>query len=162
MLALEHSNTGNGTIVQEVEDLNKRCAIRISLEAIDTGLSQSVAVDEVINLISRDPTNEKLPCAFIGAALSAVSISTAIITGLRGLPHISPISTSTQLDDSSQFPLFGRTVPRDSVTAILYLRYELGVKHLGVLHVNDAYGNAYVCSGIAIGSGEVCSRHGSA
>lgn len=146
LLAMEHLNTGNGTIVQEVEGLNDRCDIRFTGRMLDSALSQTEAVDQVITLISEDQLSPKLPCAVIGAARSAVSIPTSIITGLRGFPQISPISTSTQLDDASQFPLFGRTLPSDSGTAIpaiLYLRYELGVKHLAILHVNDAYGNAY-------------------
>jgi hypothetical protein len=146
LLAVQHLNTGNGTIVQQVEGLNARCDIRFTTETFDTGLSQIEAVDHIINLISRQPVEEQLPCALIGAARSAVSIPTSIITGLRGYPQISPISTSTQLEDTSQFQLFGRTIPSDAgtaVPAILYLRYELGVKHLAVLHVNDAYGNSY-------------------
>ena len=162
LLAVEHLNTRNSTLVEEIGDVfgsmdNQKCPIKFTLQAYDSSLSQIEAVDHMINLISIDPTatasgnadEEKsslLPSAFIGAARSAVSIPTSIITGLRGFPQISPISTSTQLDDKLQFPLFGRTIPSDAGTAIpaiLYLRYKLNVKHLAVLHVNDAYGNAY-------------------
>lgn len=148
LLAAQHLNTGNGTIVKQVEGLNERCKIRFTTEMLDSGQSQVVAVDHVINAISRTPdaVDEQIPGAFVGVARSAVSIPTSIITGLRGFAQISPISTSTQLDDPTQFRLFGRTIPSDAGTAIpaiLYLYQQLGVKHLAVLHVNDAYGNAY-------------------
>ena len=148
LLAMEHLNTSNGTIVKELEGLSESCPITFTAEILDSALSQTIAVNHVVQLISGDleSSNKGKPCAMIGAARSAVSIPTSILTGLQGIPQISPISTSTQLEDVSSFPLFGRTIPSDAGTAIpaiLYLRYELGVKHLAVLHVNDAYGNAY-------------------
>jgi hypothetical protein len=145
LLAVQHLNTGNGTIVQQVEGLNERCDIRFTTETFDTGFSQIEAVDHITNILSRE-AKEQLPCAFIGAARSAVSIPTSIITGLGGYPQISPSSTSEQLEETKQFQLFGRTIPSDAGTAeaaIKYLRHELGVKHLAVLHVNDAYGSSY-------------------
>ncbi len=90
-------------------------------------------MDHINNIFSREPVVEQLPCAFIGATRSAVSIPTSIITGLRGYPQISPISTSTQLEETTQFQLFGRTIPSDAgtaVPAILYLRHELGVNNM--------------------------------
>ena len=146
LLAAQHLNSGDGTIVSALEGLNDRCNIRFTAEFLDTELSQVTAVDSVIHLVSRDPATELLPCAFVGAARSAVSIPTSIITGLYNFPQISPKSTSKQLDDTTQHPLFGRMIPSDdgtAIPAILYLRYRLNVKHLAVVHVNDSYGNAY-------------------
>jgi hypothetical protein len=146
LLAVQHLNTGNGTIVQQVEGLNERCDIRFTTETFDTGQSANKAADHIVNILSRESPEEQLPTAFIGAGRSAVSIPTSIITGLRGYPQISPISTSAQLEDTSLFRLFGRTIPTDAGTAIAaikYLHYELEVKHLAVVYVNDAYGNSY-------------------
>lgn len=49
------------------------------------------------------------------------------------------------LDDKSQYPLFARTIPNDEGTAVpLVIKLkEWGVKYLAVLHVDDAYGNAF-------------------
>lgn len=146
MLAIEHLNTGNGTIVQEVEGLDQRCPMKFTAEIFESSYSRIEAVDTVIDLVSRQPGIERLPCAFLGARWSSVSIPSSTVTGLKGYPQISPISTSGTLDDKGQFPLFGRTIPSDAgtaVPAILYLRYQLGVKHLAIVHVNDAYGDAY-------------------
>jgi hypothetical protein len=146
MLAVEHLNTGNGTLVKEIQDLNQRCPIKFTAEIFDSGLSQIETVDHVIHLLSRAPGTEQRPCALLGAARSAVSIPSSMISSLKGYPQISPISTSSSLDDARKFPLFGRTIPSDAGTAIpaiLYLRYELGVKHLAVMYVNDEYGDAY-------------------
>jgi ABC-type branched-subunit amino acid transport system substrate-binding protein len=74
-----------------------------------------------------------------------VSIPTSIITGLKGYPQFSPVSTSSKLDDKSQFPLFGRLVPSDDGTtfaAVMYLK-KLNANNFAILHTNDAYGNAY-------------------
>lgn len=145
-LAAQHLNTGNGTIVQAVKGLHERCDIRFTAELFDTELSQSTAVDQVISLVEREPAVEQLPCAYIGAGRSAVSIPTSIITGLNNFVQLNLSSTSKQLDDTNQHPLFGRVIPSDdgtAVPAILYLRERLNVKHLVIVHINDAYGNAY-------------------
>lgn len=60
---------------------------------------------------------------------------------------ILPGSTSADLDDTSQYPLFARTVPNDAGTAIPIIHYfntVLKANHLVVVNVNDAYGNAFV------------------
>ena len=55
MLAIEHLNTGNGTLVPELEGLDQRCPIKFTAEIFDSAYSQTDAVDTVINLISRQP-----------------------------------------------------------------------------------------------------------
>jgi hypothetical protein len=152
-LAIEHLNTRNSTLVREIDTYMDGCPIQFTIEALDTGQSESIAVNHVINAVGR-PSN--LPSVFLGTSRSATAIPTSIITGLKGYPQISPIATSTQLDDKTQFPLFGRTVPSDAgtaVPAVLYLRYELGITHLAVLHVNDSYGNAYA-AGLQLAAAE--------
>ena len=146
LMAVEHLNTGNGTLVDKVEGLDQRCSIKFTAEIFDSSYSQSEAVDKIITLISRQHGLQQIPTAFLGARWSSVSIPTSTVSGLKGYPQLSPISTSAKLDDKSLFPLFGRPIPSDaatSVPAIKYLRYELGVKHLAIVHVNDAYGDAY-------------------
>ena len=146
-LAAQHLNTGDGSIVPEVGGLSDRCNIRFTTEMQDTELQESIAVDQTIDLTDRSTADgERLPCAILGAARSAVSIPTSIISGLRGYPQFSPISTSAALDDTAQYPLFGRTIPSDDGTAVpfvLYMRNVLNVKYLGVLNVDDAYGRAF-------------------
>ena len=64
---------------------------------------------------------------------------------MRGYPQISAFSTSPVLDDAQNYPLFGRTIPADdgiAVPIILHLQ-SLGVRYLGVVYVNDAYGAGF-------------------
>ena len=147
-LALHHLNTGDGSVVPQLEGIHERCPIRFTMKMADTQFSEGVALQHVVDSIQSDITKgETKPCAFLGAYRSAVSIPTSLVTGLFDYPQISGASTSADLDDGSQFPLFGRTVPSDDGTAvpiILYLREVLNVRHLAVINVNDAYGNAYV------------------
>lgn len=146
-LAIEHLNTGNGRLVPEVEGLSDRCKIRFTIEYADTQYTPSVAVNHVVNVTSRIPGLERLPCAFVGAYRSAESIPTSMLTGMWNYPQISGASTSADLDDKNQYPLFGRTIPSDHGNAvpIIQFMYEaLGIKHLAVLNVNDAYGNSFV------------------
>lgn len=145
-LALQHLNTGDGSIVREVGGLNQRCNIRFTLELADDQFEGGVALEHVVVQTSRSLPNQK-PCAFIGARRSAVSIPMSIVTGLFDYPQVSGASTSIELDDKSQYPLFGRTVPSDAGNAIpiiLYMHQVLKLKHLAVINVNDAFGNALV------------------
>ena len=148
-LAAHHLNTGDGTIVPEIERLNERCNIRFTTEFADTEYSAGTVLNHVVDQSNREPNSpeERLPCAFIGAMRSSISIPMSIVTGIFGYPQISGSSTSVDLDDTAQFPLFGRTIPSDqgnAVPIIMYLRNQLNIQHLTVINVNDAYGNAYV------------------
>ncbi len=139
-LAIHHLNTGDGSIVPQVAGLHEKCPIRFTMMTADTAYTPGVALKHVVEQTGK-------ACAFIGAYRSAVSMPMAIVTGLLGYPQVSPGSTSADLDDRSQYPLFGRTLPSDAgnaVPLVLYLRNALQIKNLAVINVNDAYGNAYV------------------
>mmetsp|Transcript_28701 Transcript_28701/g.53060 ORF Transcript_28701/g.53060 Transcript_28701/m.53060 type:complete len:899 (-) Transcript_28701:897-3593(-) len=144
-LAMEHLNTGNGELVPELNGINQRCPLRFTTKAFDTEMQQSVGVNHIITLTDRSRTQELLPSAILGAASSKVSIPTSIISGLRGFPQVSPSSTSAALDDKSQYKLFGRTIPNDDGTAIPLVEKltSWNVRYIAVLHVDDAYGNAF-------------------
>lgn len=149
VLAAHHLNTGDASIVPELDGLNKRCPIRFTTEFADTEFEGGPTLKKVVEQTSREPgsPSERLPCAFIGAYRSAVSIPMSIVTGILGYPQLSGASTSAALDDKSQYPLFGRTLPSDAGNAIpliIYLRQVMQIKHLSVINVNDSYGNAYV------------------
>jgi serine/threonine protein kinase len=147
-LAIHHLNVGDGSIVPQVSGLNNRCKVRFTTEFADTEYQGGVALKHVVAQTSRLPgTSERIPCAFMGAYRSSVSIPTSIVTGVLGYPQVSSGSTSADLDDVSQYPLFARTLPSDAGTTvpiILYIRNVLQVSHLAVINVNDAYGNAFV------------------
>ena len=152
-LAAHHLNVGDSSIVPELEGLPNRCPIRFTTEFADTEYSGGVSLNHLVEQTGRDPTTDNViesppnPCAFIGAYRSAVSIPTSIVTGLLGYPQISPASTSADLDDETQYPLFGRTVPSDAgnaVPIIRFMREVLNIQHLAIVNVNDAYGNAFV------------------
>ena len=159
MLAVQHLNTGDGSIVKEVEGLPDKCTIKFSLEFLDTEFDAGTALNKVISRINNphELQNQSAcsddhfvpPCAFLGAHRSAISAPTSIITGLREYPQVSGASTSTDLDDKSQYKKFARTIPSDGGTAealILYLQQELGLTKLAIININDTYGNAYARS----------------
>ena len=147
-LAANHLNVGDGSVVPEVSGLNQRCGVRFTTEFADTEYQGGVSLGHIVEQTNREPgTPERIPCAFLGASRSAVSIPTSIVTGLLGYPQVSASSTSADLDDVSQYPLFARTVPSDrgnAVPIIMYLRNVLEIKNLAVVNVNDSYGNNFV------------------
>ncbi|CAB9527432.1 Ephrin type-B receptor 3 (Fragment) [Seminavis robusta] len=147
-MAVAHLNSGDGSIVPEVEGLNDRCNVRFTAEMTDSMFQGGQVVNQVVDQVNREPSSEKpIPCAFLGAYSSAVSVPMSIVTGLFGYPQVSGFSTSPELDDSSQYPMFARSIPGDdgnAVPVIIYLTTVLKLEHVAVVNVNDAYGNAYV------------------
>lgn len=101
-LAAHHLNTGDGRVVPQVEDLNKRCPVRFTVEYVDTEYLPSKAINEAIRLTDRNTHEQPLLCTFLGAKRSYVSAPTSVITGLRKYPQISPWSTMPTLDDKSK------------------------------------------------------------
>jgi hypothetical protein len=141
-LAAHQLNVGDGSIVSEVAE-TRDCPVNFSVEFFDTQLSEGPALKQAIELISR---RERKPCVIVGAVRSAVSIPMSILTGMQGYPQLSGFSTSADLDDKNQYPLFGRTIPSDfgnAIPIILYFSQNLNMKHLAVLHINDEYGNFF-------------------
>ncbi|KAL7547884.1 hypothetical protein ACHAWF_011155 [Thalassiosira exigua] len=144
MLAAHHFNNGVGDVVREATDVHERCPVRLSMEdARDSESLQTVAVDRFGKRMIEDP--DRPPAALLGAWRSAVSVPLAILSGAYRVPQISPLSTSTELDDTSVYRYFGRLIPSDSGTAVAVIDYFTGldVRHFGMLYVNDPYGSGF-------------------
>jgi len=143
-LALDMLNRGDGSVVSEVQGLNDRCPIRFTGEVMDTGLNPAHSIGLVSDVLSRQTTTTRSQppevCAFIGSSLSSVTLPTALLTGVAGRPHLSPWSTSSQLDDRTAYPLFGRLITSEKGLAAPYVLYlqSQQVRHLGVVHWNDS------------------------
>ena len=160
-LAAHHLNTGDGSVVKAVGGLNERCNVRFNLQSFETSWSQIQGVNQVIEMTEIDTDQDvveadgqvrqqqpkkRLPCAILGAVMSGVSMPTAIISGLKGYLQISPLSTTDSLNDRVQYPLFARTIPAASSSAIIVVKYVsevLHAKHLAVLHTNDPEGSSF-------------------
>ena len=150
LLALEHLNTGNGTIIPQVQGLNERCNIRFTTQALDTYFSPNVAVNHAISLMTQQQQNTNninnsplSPCLFLGALSSSSSIALSIMASTQQIPVWSPLSTSNALDSKEQHPLFGRYILSGAdlmVCVVRFFREVLNVKHLAVLHMNNDYG----------------------
>lgn len=69
-LAMEHLNTGNGSIVPEVEGIDARCPMRFTTQSYDTKAQQSVGVEHMVALTDRRNLEHLLPCAILGASES--------------------------------------------------------------------------------------------
>ena len=150
-LALEHLNTGNGTIVSELSGLNERCPLQFYTESWDTEGTESASVNTIIELTEPSPDERDyplFPSSFVTATGSPIAMMTSVISGIRQVPQVSALATSALLDDSVQYQLFGRTIPNDSGTSIPLMEglSNWGVNYLGVLHINDLYGNSFADS----------------
>ena len=71
-LAIQHLNTGDGSVIPEVGGLNERCSVRFTPEYFDSEMSESRAVDQTIEILNREPAKERLPYVFIGKTTTMV------------------------------------------------------------------------------------------
>lgn len=143
-LAIKHLNEGDGSVVEEIASLGETCPITFSASFVDTKRDPTHAfavVNELIRASSTDcdlsntqQTNRMiLPCAFVGAIDSLVTKTTALVTGQKGIPQVSPTSTLGVLSDKRDFPLFARTIPSDAFAAEIFVRFlhdTLGIRHV--------------------------------
>ena len=146
---MEHLNSGNGSIIPDIDGINKTCPLRFTTKSFDTECQQIVGLDHVVSLTDRIKAAEEqqlFPTAILGASYSSISMPTAMISGLRHVPQISPGSTSVVLDNKEQYKLFGRTIPNDDGTSIPLIEKLLSwnVNHLAILYVDNSYGIAFM------------------
>lgn len=156
-LALAHLNTGDGSIVPQLEGLNERCSVRFSMEARDSFWSEGRALGHVIDQTRREFDGEKpIPCSFVGAYFAKATTPMAIISSILKYPMISSTETKDSLNDKDQYPLFSRTVPADSdqtIPLILYFRDVLKLNHVAVINENYEAANAFV-NGMRVAAAE--------
>ena len=153
LMGMHHFNNGIGSVVAEVAGINQTCPIRFVADFYDSESSQATAVDIFSRQILQSP--DRPPSALFGAWRSAVSVPLGILTGVYGIPQVSPLSTSTELDDVTQYTHFTRLIPSDAGTARAAVDYfrdrSPTLRHLGMLYVNDsAFHQAIVESAQAI------------
>ncbi|CAB9527641.1 expressed unknown protein (Partial), partial [Seminavis robusta] len=94
-------------------------------------------------LLSEQQPQQQKPFAILGAARSVTSQAVGILGSAFELPQISSSSTASSLD---ALPFFARTVPTnegDAHATIVYLKQQLHVSNIGVLHSEDSWGRRY-------------------
>eukprot|EP00956_Cyclotella_meneghiniana_P007314 scaffold9944_cov52-Cyclotella_meneghiniana.AAC.2 len=101
-LAMEHLNTGNGSIIPEISGLNETCPLRFTIKSFDLECSQLAAVNHVISLTDRSMSWQLYATAILGDTSSSISMPTSMISSLRDVPQFSPDATSSDLDNKDQ------------------------------------------------------------
>lgn len=165
-LAVHMLNAGDGSVVAEIQGLPDHCPIRFTTESFDTSANQAATVRKVNQVLQRTTattadtssssssnitttnttTTKPEVCAFLGPVRSATAVPMAILSGIAGRPQMSMMAFSTQLDDRSVFPLFGRLITSSfgvAVPIVLHLLHH-NIRHMGVVHWNDEVGNGMV------------------
>ena len=87
--------------------------------------------------------------AVLGAVAGSNATATSSSSG--GILNVSPLSTSSGLDDPVQYPFFARTIPSNDADAealCLYLK-QLGVTQVAVVYLISNYGLYYYSSLLA-------------
>lgn len=154
-LAMKHFNERNSAIVPGLTERLRSCNFHFTMEITDTQSDILRASRQFFESASR---NHSLatpnPTGVVGAYWSSESKPLAILSGAFQTPEISPSSTSTDLDQKSDAPLFARTVPTNTGDANATVAYfqTLGVTHFAIIFLRDPFGTAYYSSLVAAAS----------
>lgn len=113
---------------------------RLQLDHLDSGTQAAHAQAQLQTYIAA----QGAPDALIGASSSQVSRQLLQEAVRGGFPMISPASTAASFTTEDPRQLFFRTAPSDAFqSTILADRiYESGVRRLGVIYLDDAYGSS--------------------
>ena len=126
-------------------------AVRIGVNFHDAESNRRSAVDTLTNSIL-NKNGRLTTTAVFGELYSSTSIPTATLTGVYGVTQLCPSCTSTELDDTQQFPKFARLIPSDAGTARSIISFAQQknaesngdtLRYMGVLYKNDAFGTAF-------------------
>jgi ABC-type branched-subunit amino acid transport system substrate-binding protein len=159
-LAVIDFNRRSSAFSNSISELTKDCDLFLTMDFRDPEFNAIIAGRECQEafLYSKEQPNEKRPFAVVGPVRSEVSALVATLggaatrrdtpdassrfVGSEGIPNISPASRSSQLENTEQYPLFGRPIPTNSgdATALCLYLQSINVRQLAVLHVNDNYG----------------------
>jgi hypothetical protein len=154
-LALQHLNTGNGSIIESVEGLNDTCRIRFPTEYFfDTRYNARRTFEHVdqrtsIRSTRWSPFQQPRPTGFLGAFASSVTALSAYMSSVHDIPQVSGQSTSQELDNKIDYPLLARTIPNDEYVArnvLLWWIMELKLTHVAIIYTSDIHGGAFAKS----------------
>jgi hypothetical protein len=111
MLAMYHFNTGDGSVVRELEGINGTCNLRLTTEIVDTKSSPIDAVETMAKLITRSPqsVSEPQPCAVFGSQISSVTSKLGSLNGVFDIFQVSSSAMDTELENPTQYPLLARS-----------------------------------------------------
>jgi hypothetical protein len=163
-LAVIDFNRRASAFSDSLSELTQDCNFFLTMEFRDSDLSPIVAGKEWQEaFLMTNEQEQTRPMAIVGPLRSEVStiVSTlgGVVTtknvvegeetlpsGSGGIPNISPGSTSTRLDNTEDYPYFGRTIATNAGDAIALCVYldSINVRQIAVLHVSDTFGVDYL------------------
>lgn len=113
---------------------------RLQLDHLDSGTQSEVAATRLENYLN----TQGKPDVLIGASSSQVSREILQWATRENFPMISPASTASSFTRDDDADLFFRTAPSDAFqgTVLADRIQESGVRKLGLIYQNDAYGNS--------------------
>lgn len=104
LLAMHHFNTGDGSVVDQLHQINHTCKMVMTTEIVDTTSSALSAVRDLTRMITRPSQDfeRPQPCAILGSQISSVTSKLASLTGVFDLFQVSSSAMSTELENAKQ------------------------------------------------------------
>lgn len=138
LLAIYHFNNVEFSPFLTTDHVANCPDLRITVEFLDSFFTAIEAARNMASVLLRNKSFELPPAAaVIGAVRSTVTAPLGILAGANGIPHINAVSTATDFDDKSVYPLFGRTVTNTDGEAAVAVKFFQSIEatHVCVLFI---------------------------
>jgi hypothetical protein len=145
LMAAHDFNNRLDTVIPKLATRLGECNVKITIDFYDTMLSPLESARVLSQHVHKQPFPYEAT-AVAGPWRSNDSAFAAVLNALRGIPQISPTSTSGSLDNRQTYPLFGRVVSSHSGAAYAVLDYlanSLNGTHFAIIYTSDDYGISY-------------------
>lgn len=145
LMAVHDFNNRLETVIPKLATRLGECNVKITIDFYDTMLSPLQTARILSQHVHKQPFLYEAT-AVAGPWRSDESVLSAALNALRGIPQISPTSTSGSLDNRDTYPLFGRVVSSHSGAAYAVLDYlanSLNCTHFAIIYTSDDYGVSY-------------------
>lgn len=143
LVALKHFNERSNDVLENLSEMLDGCNVYMTMDMLNAEVNSVIASSKLFSYFTKPQSLQSPhPAALLGATLSDISLSLAILTGAYGIPQLSPASQTEHLENGDIAPTFGRTVPTNSGVAESVLAYfhKIGVSHFYLLHEFGDYG----------------------
>ena len=153
-LAILHFNRRDPSVLSFLPERLQGCNLHLTSTMYDSQFSPIRASQQLYPLLfgdtssttnmSSDARQSTSPGAVVGTISTNIATPVGILSGVSGIPFVTPGVGSGALDQKSSFPTTARTVPVNTAfaTNVVELLEYFNVTHAGLLYTVNEYGNS--------------------
>ena len=120
LLAMIHFNERDGSVIPDLPERLAHCDLRLTMELRDSQISTIEPSRQLYPLLynQEHSLETPIPGGLIGSVISGVTKPLSVLSGVFGIPHVTPASSSSVFDEEhTNSPTLARTIPSSELYA---------------------------------------------